>query len=68
MSHGHACSVVSRALPSPSIPTPTSQEMQDIVEFVVADRDTLNLEQVAWLFSASVPGILPCLHACLASS
>ena len=38
--------VLYRALPSPSIPTPTAQEMQDIVEYVVAGRDTLNLEQV----------------------
>ena len=37
---------VCRVLPSPSIPTPTAQEMQDIVEYMVAGRDSLNLEQV----------------------
>lgn len=41
------CNVcVCRSLPSPSIPTPTSQEMQDIVEYVVGGRDSLNLDQV----------------------
>jgi hypothetical protein len=56
-----------RALPSPSIPTPTAQEMHDIVEFVVASRDTLSLEQVGTLAveGPSIPlwGVLATQHA-----
>ncbi|CAI8035271.1 Nephrocystin-3 [Geodia barretti] len=56
-----------RALPSPSIPTPTAQEMQDIVEYMVAGRDSLNLEQVGALAveGPAIPlwGVLATQHA-----
>jgi hypothetical protein len=56
-----------RTLPSPCIPTPTAQEMQDIVEFVVGDREALTMEQVGTLAveGPSVPlwGVLATRHA-----